>query len=226
MFDFVVNLRKRLIMSENERSLFWICVILTMAMAFTAMMISLPRVCDIHSNINFDYQTMIVTVLGIFVTTLIGWQIWQTIISREQIRNIEDAVHKKTKHSVYINLYNVFWYHGVNLYAQGNYKAALEYFMRSLDSICKCKSDDVKITGIIGKIKEVVSKLEEAEPWLNSDDVSVYSNILSLSKHIDVDSIIQQLKTKINNDSPRQSEVWAIHDATGIIENNPWNPNY
>lgn len=51
-----------------------------------ALMIVLPRVCDIHSNINFDYQTMIVTILGIFITVLIGWQIWQTMISRDEVR--------------------------------------------------------------------------------------------------------------------------------------------
>lgn len=82
-------------MSDNEKNLFWICVILTMAMAFTAMMIALPRICDIHSNLNFDYQTMIVTILGIFITALIGWQIWATISSREEIsemrRNAENA---------------------------------------------------------------------------------------------------------------------------------------
>lgn len=59
-------------MGSNERTIFWLCVILTMAMAFTALMISLPRVCNIHSTINFDYQTMIVTILGIFVTALMG----------------------------------------------------------------------------------------------------------------------------------------------------------
>lgn len=84
-------------MSDNERSIFWICVILTMAMAFTALMIALPRVCDIHSNINFDYQTMIVTILGIFITVLIGWQIWATIISRDEIRRVQEAADRITR---------------------------------------------------------------------------------------------------------------------------------
>lgn len=90
-------------MSDNERSIFWICVILTMAMAFTALMIALPRVCDIHSNINFDYQTMIVTILGIFITALIGWQIWATIISRNEIRRVEEAAERITRLEAELN---------------------------------------------------------------------------------------------------------------------------
>lgn len=84
-------------MSDNERNIFWICVILTMAMAFTAMMIALPRVCDVHSSINFDYQTMIVTISGIFITVLIGWQIWATIISRDEIRRVQEAADRITR---------------------------------------------------------------------------------------------------------------------------------
>lgn len=79
-------------MNDTERSVFWICVILTMAMAFTAMMIVLPRVCDIHSSINFDYQTMIVTILGIFITVLIGWQIWTTIDTRRIIERFDERI--------------------------------------------------------------------------------------------------------------------------------------
>lgn len=84
-------------MNNAERSVFWICVILTMAMAFAALMIALPRVCDIHSSINFDYQTMIVTIFGIFITALIGWQIWATIISRDEIRRIQEAADRITR---------------------------------------------------------------------------------------------------------------------------------
>lgn len=80
-------------MSDTERSVFWICVILTMVMAFTAMMIALPRVCDIHSNINFDYQTMIVTILGVFIASLIGWQIWATINANHIIDRFDNRIH-------------------------------------------------------------------------------------------------------------------------------------
>lgn len=91
-------------MSNTEKGLFWLCVILTMAMAFTAMMISLPRVCDIHSNINFDYQTMIVTILGIFVTALIGWQIWQTMISRREVERADQAAQRIAELETTLNI--------------------------------------------------------------------------------------------------------------------------
>lgn len=49
-------------MSHNEKSLFWICVILTMGMALTALMISLPRTVDSENPISLDYQGAIVTI--------------------------------------------------------------------------------------------------------------------------------------------------------------------
>lgn len=90
-------------MNDTERSVFWICVILTMAMAFTAMMIALPRVFNIHSNINFDYQAMIVTILGIFITALIGWQIWATINVNRVIDRLDTRV-RDMENTLHINI--------------------------------------------------------------------------------------------------------------------------
>ena len=75
-------------MSDVERVIFWLCSIISLALSITALMIALPRVFNIHSTMNFDYQAMIVTILGILVTVLIGWQIWATITSRDEIREM------------------------------------------------------------------------------------------------------------------------------------------
>lgn len=104
-------------MSDNEKSIFWICVILTMAMAFTAMMIALPRVCGIKSNINFDYQAMIVTILGIFITVLIGWQIWQTMASREEIKDARKAAKKANKVAQEVSSLKTEFENSLNLFA-------------------------------------------------------------------------------------------------------------
>lgn len=66
-------------MSYNEKSLFWICIILTMCMAFTALMISLPRTVDTVNPARLDYQGTIVTAFATLVTVLIGWQIYSAL---------------------------------------------------------------------------------------------------------------------------------------------------
>lgn len=76
-------------MSHNEKSLFWICVILTMGMAFTAFMISLPRTVDTGNSLSLDYQGTIVTIFSILVTVLVGWQIYNAISIERRTRKLE-----------------------------------------------------------------------------------------------------------------------------------------
>lgn len=79
-------------MSFNEKSLFWICVILTMGMAFTAMMISLPRTVDVANPTRLDYQGTIVTTFALLVTVLIGWQIYSALGLDHRIYKAEKRI--------------------------------------------------------------------------------------------------------------------------------------
>lgn len=79
-------------MSDNEKSLFWICVILTMAMAFTALMISLPRTVDVANPTRLDYQGTIVAIFALLVTALIGWQIYNAIGMEKRVFKAEKRI--------------------------------------------------------------------------------------------------------------------------------------
>lgn len=79
-------------MSDNEKSLFWICVILTMAMAFTAIMISLPRTVDVANPTRLDYQGTIVAIFALLVTVLIGWQIYNAIGMEKRVFKAEKRI--------------------------------------------------------------------------------------------------------------------------------------
>lgn len=65
--------------SNTERSLFWICIILTMGIAIAALVISLPRTVDSRNPTSLDYQGTIVAIFALLVTALIGWQINATL---------------------------------------------------------------------------------------------------------------------------------------------------
>lgn len=73
-------------MNNNEKSLFWICVILTMGMALTALMISLPRTVDVQNPTRLDYQGTIVAIFALLVTVLIGWQIYNALDMAKRVR--------------------------------------------------------------------------------------------------------------------------------------------
>lgn len=60
--------------------------LLTMVLAIYA-----PRVIKDH-NLGFDYMGVIVAVLAILVTTLIGWQIWQTVDMKQKVKSLNDEV--------------------------------------------------------------------------------------------------------------------------------------
>ena len=62
-------------MSRNERTLFWICVIFTLAVALLAVALALPRT----SAFSFDYQGVFVAIFAALVALLIGWQIFNSI---------------------------------------------------------------------------------------------------------------------------------------------------
>ena len=81
-------------MSNNEKSLFWICVILTMAMAFSAMMISLPRNVDTQNPTRLDYQGTIITAFSVIVAVLLGWQIYSAIGIEKRMFKIEKRVER------------------------------------------------------------------------------------------------------------------------------------
>lgn len=57
--------------------------------------IVLCRICP--RNIEFDYQGIIVAIFSLLITILITWQIWQTIISKEQIQKAIKSFDKLKK---------------------------------------------------------------------------------------------------------------------------------
>lgn len=85
-------------MSDNERSIFWICVILTMAMAFTALMISLPRTVRVDDSVSLDYQGTIVAIFSLLVTILLGWQIYSALEIAKRVRRNEGRVNVARSH--------------------------------------------------------------------------------------------------------------------------------
>lgn len=61
---------------------------IAMISCIIAASVGFPRGCS------FDYLGLIVGILALMITFVVAWQIWQTIASREEIKDAKDAVKK------------------------------------------------------------------------------------------------------------------------------------
>lgn len=81
-------------MGNNEKKIFWLCVIITMALALTAVALALPRTI---SSGTFDYQGVYIAIFAALVTLLIGWQIYNSIGLNRQLDKANNKVAEATK---------------------------------------------------------------------------------------------------------------------------------
>lgn len=63
---------------------------------FVTLCFYAPRVIS-GKSLGFDYMGVIVAVLGILITALITWQIWQTIISRREVEKATKTANRLNK---------------------------------------------------------------------------------------------------------------------------------
>lgn len=59
--------------------------------------------CDMSWRIGADKSGFVVGVLAVLVTALVGWQIWQTIVSREEIREMRDNANRIEQRFSFLN---------------------------------------------------------------------------------------------------------------------------
>lgn len=78
-----------------ERSIFWICVIVCMALSITALTVALPREVDSINPTRLDYQGVYVAIFALLVTVLIGWQINSTLGIEKKVETHDALLEKK-----------------------------------------------------------------------------------------------------------------------------------
>ncbi len=186
-------------MNHANASLYWICLILTMALAISSFVISLPKTFgNLHASVN--YLDAIVAIYSTFVTVLLGWQIWQTINAKGQIEQLRSEF----KAELHLNLFNVFFYQGKSEHEHQKPEFALNYYIRSLDCATRCSVSKMKIIDIIKCIKLLL--VEYPTITLNSKDVDIYIDILKCHSHKDIESIVVSIQQKEN--PSEQPPMW------------------
>ena len=176
----------------------------------------------LNSKEDNSYFSMIVTVLAALITILITWQIWQTIVSKEQIKKATDAFDKLKELEANLDIHR-------NLFSQRNleiknlidahakiseaekienlhikyttYAEALDLLLQSNVEVTYEQFDNILygLNGIIGKLSDIKNlRFEEVWNILESEKVFEwhYNQIMSrLEKRSDE---IDELKRKIN----------------------------
>lgn len=118
-------------------------LLLAVLLLFVLLCFYAPRVIK-GNSLGFDYMGVIVAVLGILVTTLIGWQIYSTIKVREELERYKElfpimqkTVSEKLKRDirdydkqVQGGIYLVI---GLSWSMKGKYEYALDNFIKGLE---------------------------------------------------------------------------------------------
>lgn len=186
-------------------------IVVAILFSFAAIIMS---VCSLARNnervLGFDYLGVIIGILALMVTFLVGFQIWQTIASREQLKNLDERIENETKHAIHINLYHVFLFQGINAHTNRNFISAIDYLLRSLDCANKCNLDFQSKDKVIQKIKTITDDTNSRKLLqINSTDYHTYESILKACNHDDVKNIISILKSRKNQNTPSQITSWT-----------------
>lgn len=145
---------------------------------------------------------------SILITFLVGWQIYNSILSREQIRSISSEIHNKTSKILNYNLFQVFFTQGKNEHKQKNYENAFNYYFRSVDCATK-GAFEAELNDVIRKIKELIV---DKQAVVGVNDSDVYIRIIEHTSHKDRDFISKRLE---EIKSPEATEIggpWIVTD--------------
>lgn len=154
-------------------------------MAVVAIILSVIAMAQVYPRheTSFDYLGAMVSALAFITAVLIGWQIAQTILSREKLRNIDDTIQQKTEHAIHFNMYHIFLLQGKDAENRSEHPLALEYYIRCL--YCTTKGEFSQ-----DAIKETLSAISRVQKEdalkINPKDCEEYKKTLSL---IDIDGI-------------------------------------
>lgn len=84
-------------MKKNRLIRKWFCIYTRQSAAISAiaMIVCILGVAiEFPRGNSFDYLGLIIGILALMITFVVAWQIWQTIASREEIKDAKDAVQK------------------------------------------------------------------------------------------------------------------------------------
>lgn len=163
----------------------------------------------VEKGTNIVDMGLIIGVFSLLVTLLVTWQIVQSIISKEQINNLENRIDKSAQNTLNVNLYNVFLLQGHNERRLNNPESALNYYIRALD--CACKENGNKQWEHINELMRVIHGMIESRPnvQINSEEAGWHIDVVSQIEHRLKNDIVEFIRKHSSKDAPRSSIYWS-----------------
>lgn len=189
--------------------------------SIAAIIMSIAALADTHPRtlysddnktiiLGFDYIGVIVAILALLVTFLVAWQIYNSIDSKDRIKEVERKVHKL----LYANLSHVFYVQGEAEHKRQNYDSALSYYFRGVDCAYKGSLDNE-----VNQIIKSIYKLLKNTPTIRISiaDSDSYCEIVSSLNHMHKQDIINILNSVKDENAPTQEHIWDVTmDANNI----------
>lgn len=159
-----------------------------------------------------DAAGVYMSAFSVLITFLVGWQIYNSILSREQIKDINNDIHTRTSKVLYYNMFHVFFIQGANEHKQKNYESALNYYFRCMDCAYKgCLSNELNM--LIRKIKRIV---DEPQAKVGINDCLTYLEIVAVIDHRDKEYIMTKLDSIKSPDASEQGDQWTITNDANL----------
>ena len=178
-------------------------VVVAVLMSLAAVAMAIVALAQKHprTETSFDYLGMILGVLSFITALLIGWQIWQSILSRDKLRNIDNAIN----HAVHFNLYNLYLLQGKHAGTNGQPSLALDFYMRCLDCVIKGNMDYMHIDEPLQAVTELQSI---PQLNINHNDLKIYLRIIAKLEFTQKNELITALESKASASEPSNVVAW------------------
>lgn len=215
---------KRFIDLSNGVAWAIIFSLVAIVMSICALAHKYPREYG-EGKLGFDYLGIIVGILALLVTFLVAWQIAQTLISKEQLNNLNSRIQSETELAIHFNMYHIFLYQGQNAKLRSDNVSALDYFMRSLQSAQKCRLEYIKLDDVIQQIRAIINAENAIKPQIHPKDCRIYENIIKTCNHDDKNTLIACLNNCKSEDAQSQVANWTTLTNIETISTNGllWN---
>lgn len=157
-------------------------------------------------------DSVIVGVFSLLVTLLVTWQIWQSVISHQQVQDLRGEIETRAQSTMNIDLYHVFFLHGKNEHRIHHPENALNYYIRSLECGVNGDIDKAKIQEIFLEIEKLVSTYD----WMriSESNVGYYISIIDSVDCHNKNDIIKFIES--HKGDPVSSSAWGKRYDAGM----------
>ncbi len=202
-------------------TLFWLITSSLLSVGSIIFCIANPSRIIRVNNPGYDYMGVIVGILALFMTFLVGWQIWQTMASREEIRKAEIAARKVRELQNELQLLKdvpdgyLFYTLAIVKLEEEKYYDAFDFYHYAIRGFIRGKVDYAKYTTVA--LDSMVDCIESAER--QGSELEKFKRCSSLVSKIltDLEHDIENVNRLADEARRKVQKIRAVAQKYGIL---------